>query len=70
MLRLREDNESLVVKSTWENRECLMTLEPETYFLTDHYRAYPWVLACLPLLRVRCPGLSKAPGAKPPPRRC
>jgi hypothetical protein len=47
MLRLREDNEILVVKSSWENRERLMTLEPDTYFLTDHYRPYPWVLARL-----------------------
>jgi hypothetical protein len=53
MLRLREDNETLVVKSSWENRERLMTLEPDVYFLTDHYRAYPWVLARLPRLTVR-----------------
>jgi hypothetical protein len=47
MLRLREDHETLVIRSSWENRERLMTLEPEVYFLTDHYRAYPWVLARL-----------------------
>src|ERR1700722_13141145 len=47
MLRLREDHETLVIRTSWENRERLMTIEPEVYFLTDHYRAYPWVLARL-----------------------
>ncbi len=50
MLRLREDDETLVVRSSWENRERLMTIAPDTYFLTDHYRPYPWVLARLPRL--------------------
>jgi hypothetical protein len=47
MLRLREDHETLVIRTSWENRERLMSIEPEVYFLTDHYRAYPWVLARL-----------------------
>jgi hypothetical protein len=47
MLRLREDHETLVIRTSWENRERLMTIEPGVYFLTDHYRAYPWVLARL-----------------------
>jgi hypothetical protein len=47
MLRLREDHETLVIRTSGENRERLMTIEPEVYFLTDHYRAYPWVLAKL-----------------------
>lgn len=47
MLRLREDNDTLVIRTSWENRERLMILEPEVYFLTDHHRAYPRVLAKL-----------------------
>jgi hypothetical protein len=47
VLRLREDHETLVIRTSWENRERLMIIDPEVYFLTDHYRAYPWVLAKL-----------------------
>lgn len=42
--RLREDSETLVVGTTFEERAELMTAEPETYFITDHYVKYPWVL--------------------------
>ncbi len=45
--RLREDNESLVLGTTLEEREELMAAEPETYFITDHYVKYPWVLVHL-----------------------
>jgi hypothetical protein len=45
--RLREDGESLVVGTTFEEREEMMTAEPETYYITDHYLAYPWVLVRL-----------------------
>ena len=44
MARLREDGETVVLRASWEERERLMTLYPETFFLTDHYRAHPWVL--------------------------
>jgi hypothetical protein len=45
--RLREDEESLVVGTTFEEREELMAGEPETYYITDHYLKYPWVLVRL-----------------------
>ncbi len=44
MLRLKEDGETVVLRCSWEQRERLLTLYPQAYFLTDHYRAYPWVL--------------------------
>ena len=44
MMRLKEDNETVVVRTTWEERERLLVLHPEVFYLTDHYRAYPWVL--------------------------
>jgi hypothetical protein len=42
--RLKEDLETLVVGATFEEREELMANDPETYFITDHYLKYPWVL--------------------------
>jgi hypothetical protein len=47
LARLREDGESLVVGTTFEEREEMMAAEPETYYITDHYLNYPWVLVRL-----------------------
>jgi hypothetical protein len=47
LARLREDGDSLVVGTTFEEREEMMAAEPETYYITDHYRNYPWVLVRL-----------------------
>ena len=44
MVRLKEDLETVVLRTTWEDRERLMTLYPEAFHVTDHYRAHPWVL--------------------------
>jgi len=49
MLRLKEDDETLVCRTTWEERERRLALEPDIFFLTDHYREYPWVLLRLPI---------------------
>jgi hypothetical protein len=48
MTRLWEDGKTLVVKTTFEERDELMAAEPETYYTTDHYAGYPWVLIRLP----------------------
>jgi hypothetical protein len=45
--RLREDGETLVVKTAFEQRDALMSLFPESFFTTDHYRGYPSVLVRL-----------------------
>jgi hypothetical protein len=45
--RLREDGDSLVLKTTFEQRDALMAEDPETYYMTDHYRDYTWVLVRL-----------------------
>jgi hypothetical protein len=45
--RLKEDGESLVVGTTFEEREEMMAAEPDTYYITDHYLKYPWVLVHL-----------------------
>jgi hypothetical protein len=48
MARLREDNETLVLRVAWEERERVLAVSPEVFFLTDHYRNHPWVLLRLP----------------------
>src|SRR5580700_3703172 len=45
--RLKEDGDSLVVGTTFEEREEMMATEPDTYYITDHYLKYPWVLVRL-----------------------
>jgi len=47
LARLREDGDSLVVGTTFEERGEMMAAEPETYYITDHYLNYPWVLVRL-----------------------
>ena len=44
LVRLKEDNESLGLRLTWEERERVLALYPEQFFLTEHYRKGPWVL--------------------------
>jgi hypothetical protein len=45
--RLKEDGQTLAVKTTFLDRDALMQLDPRTFFITDHYRNYPWVLVRL-----------------------
>jgi hypothetical protein len=45
--RLHQDGVSLVVKMDENQRAMRMRAEPETFFITDHYRNYPWVLVRL-----------------------
>jgi hypothetical protein len=47
LARLSEDGESLVVGTTFEEREEMMAAEPEAYYITEHYLKYPWVLVRL-----------------------
>jgi len=53
MARLREDGETLVVKVDDLARQAWFAIDPEIYFLTDHYRGYPVML-------VRFAGISAA----------
>ncbi|MGB7759062.1 MAG: MmcQ/YjbR family DNA-binding protein [Bryobacteraceae bacterium] len=45
--RLHQDGCSLVVRIGMQEREELMAEDPGTYYITDHYRNYPWVLVRL-----------------------
>jgi hypothetical protein len=46
--RLWEDGEVLVARVNMNEREILLAADPDVFFLTEHYRGYPWVLVRLP----------------------
>ncbi len=46
-VRLRPDLDAIVIRTPFERREELMAGDPEKYFITDHYRDYPWMLVRL-----------------------
>ena len=43
-VRKHQDGESLVVKIESEERAMRMRADPETFYITEHYRNYPWIL--------------------------
>ena len=44
---LHRDEDKIVLRMPFEKREELMAADPETYFITDHYREYPCVLVSM-----------------------
>ena len=46
-VRLKEDGETIVLRTDSFEREHLLGTAPNTFFITDHYRDYPWVLVRL-----------------------
>ena len=50
-VRLHQSGESIVVMIDMAEREALMTLDPETCFITDHYLNYPAMLVRLATVR-------------------
>jgi hypothetical protein len=50
LARLKEDGETLAVRCRHEERDLLLQAAPRVFFLTDHYRDYPWVLVRLPVI--------------------
>ncbi|MGO9913514.1 MAG: MmcQ/YjbR family DNA-binding protein [Isosphaeraceae bacterium] len=46
-VRKHQDGESLVVKIDFEQRKMRINADPDTFFITDHYLNYPWVLVRL-----------------------
>ena len=42
--RLKEDAETLVLWTDFDEREALMQGDPETFFITPHYEEHPLVL--------------------------
>jgi hypothetical protein len=47
IVRWREDLDAIVLRTDFEARDEMMAADPDTYFITDHYRDYPWVLVRL-----------------------
>lgn len=45
--RLLEDGKTLVIKSTFDERETLVKRDPKIFFWTPHYERYEWVLVKL-----------------------
>jgi hypothetical protein len=45
--RLHQNFDALVVRMDFEQRAALMEADPETYFITDHYLNYEWILVRL-----------------------
>lgn len=47
VLRLREPGILALQRSSRDERDMLIEAEPELFFITDHYRDYPYVLVRL-----------------------
>ncbi len=43
-VRLHQDLESLVIRMDMDQREDFIALDPETFYITDHYKDYEWLL--------------------------
>ena len=49
LTRVWDDGDTLVCPGVgFDEREMLIEAEPETFFVTDHYKGYPYVLIRLP----------------------
>jgi len=46
--RLREDGETLALRMDITSRDLLLRAEPDVFYITEHYRDYPWILVRLP----------------------
>lgn len=52
LARLREDDASVAVRTDPYSRDLLLRADPAMYFLTEHYRNYPWILVRLTGARI------------------
>src|SRR5271168_741338 len=44
LARLHQSGECLVLRADLLDREILLQSDPRVFFITDHYRDYPWIL--------------------------
>jgi len=47
MARLKEDGETIALRVDPVDRDVLLQLDSQAFFLTDHYRAHPYMLVRL-----------------------
>jgi hypothetical protein len=47
LARLREDGVTLAVKCDYPERDLRIEINPDAFFITDHYRGYPMLLVRL-----------------------
>jgi hypothetical protein len=52
-VRQHQDGESLVVRIDPDERSIRVAADPKTYFVTDHYINYPWILVRMASVRRR-----------------
>jgi hypothetical protein len=50
-VRHHQDGQSLVVKIDPDERAIRILADPETFYITDHYLNYPWILVRLATVR-------------------
>jgi hypothetical protein len=50
-VRLHQSGECFVLRSTILDRQIMMQVNPDAFFLTDHYVGYPWILVRLSAMR-------------------
>jgi hypothetical protein len=48
MARLKEDGRTVALRVDFADRDVLLQMDERAFFLTDHYRAYPFLLVRLP----------------------
>jgi hypothetical protein len=48
LVRLKEDGDTIVLRTDFIERDHLLRTAPKSFFITDHYRDYPAVLVRLP----------------------
>ena len=70
LARQHQDGESLVIATDFADREALMEEDPETFYITDHYLNYPWILVRLAKVRAdQLPDLLRQAWRRAAPRR-
>jgi hypothetical protein len=53
LARLHQSMDCVVLRSDLLDREILLQSAPDAFFITDHYRDYPWILVRLGVVEKR-----------------